>query len=585
MTRALFSQMLCLAWLCASALAADVAVRAQLSQRVAEVGASVQLQVEINGARGDVMPPEVDVEGLQIAYAFPSTSQRVQMINGQITSERSTTHVFEVVPKREGEFTIPALVVTVDGRAYKTEPVALKVQKRGAGADDATKEAKVTAAIEVKKKSVFVGEAVPVEVRLSAEGQMRIEEVPNAPALSGDGFTIQKFPRFTQQQTTSGGMVIAFRTAMTATKAGKLTIGPCDIPFVARVARQRANRSKSLFDQFFPRDFTNPLSSESRRFDATAEAVEIEVKPLPVEGRPRDFSGAVGQFQFEGDGSPSTVKLGEPLTMRLRVTGEGNFDRVQAPTLVDADGWKAYEASEKFEAGNELKTTGTKAFEIPVVPEAKHRQMPQFQFSFFDPAAEKYVTLRSKPDALVVQGEPLVAPPARAAESPSAAATPAPAAAADIAGLRYEEGPRRTFAPIFERPVFWIAHGFAALFALGFVAARGLRRDPAKARIAALRSERDELWRALRGGGDDFHERAARFVQVEAAIVGDVEAVSVDAPVANRVLNADAETAAAIDAIFDGRAARLYAGGAAVAPVSAADSERVLRVLDKLWRR
>ncbi len=574
------------AWLALGAFgrAAEVSVGAKLSHRVAESGVAVQLQVEISGASGDVNPPDVQVDGLDVKFAFPSSSHRVQIVNGQITNERSTTLVYEVMPKREGDFTIPALQVAVNGRIYKTEPVALKVQKPGAAAGgDAPPSA--VAEIEVKRNKVYLGEVIPVEVRLVVDVRMRAQ-LENAPELNGDGFTVQKFPRFTESRDVRDGhevAVVSFRSAMTPTKAGKLTIGPCEIPYIGQVARAKRNVRRSLFDQFFDDDFFNPLNSERRRFVAKAEAVELDVKPFPVEGRPKDFTGAVGQFAFDAAGSPSTVKLGEPVTMRLVVSGDGNFDRVQAPALVSADGWKTYDAAEKFEPSNEMRTSGTKTFEMPVVPEAKHREMPQFQFSFFDPQTEKYVTLRSTPAPLVVQGEPLVAPAQPAPATPAPDATPIPRN--DIAGIRYEEGRRRTFAPIHTQRGFWVAQGLAALVALGLVSSRWLRPDPAKARGAALRRERDELWSRLRGEEGEFYELAAKVVQVETALVGGVEPGSVDAAVAKRFLQAGDGAAAEIDAIFDARAERLYAGGAVAAAVPSAERERVLRALEGIRRR
>jgi hypothetical protein len=578
----------CIVWFASSALAltSEVSVRAQLSQHTAEVGSQVQLQVEVNGARSEA-PPEIEVDGLDVQYVGPSTSHRVELINGQMKSETQTTHVFQIVPKREGNFTIPALPVTVDGRVYKTQPVALKVQKGSAPADAQGGEMKAFAEIDVKKKSAYVGEIVPVEMRLLVDARVRVEDVTNVPELTGDDFTMQRSPRRTQERETRNGQdynVIVFRTAMTPTKAGKLTIGPCELPFIAQVTRPKRARSRSLFDSFFGEDFFDPFNSERRRFDAKAAAIEFEVKPLPVEGRPKDFSGAIGRFQFEAEGSPDRVKVGEPVTMKMRVTGDGNFDRVQAPMLVNPAGWKAYDASAKFDANDELKTSGTKTFEMPVVPEAKHEQMPQFAFSFFDPGLEKYVTLRSKPAPLFVQGEPLVAPAA-----PATTPVPAPAAtvATDIAGLRYDAGPTRTFSPIYTRAGFWLAQGLAGLAALTLCANRWLRREPAKVRVAALRRERDELWRRLRSGGEsaDFYEQAAKLVQIETALAGGVEPASVDALVARRLARPDAETASGIDAIFEARAERLYAGAGTVSTaVSAGERERVLKTLERFHR-
>ena len=113
--------------------AAEVSVKATLSHRSAEVGEPVQLQISIDGTSKSSNPPDVNVDGLEIRYFGPSSSQQIQMINGQITRQITTTHVYQVTANRTGEFTIPALAVEVDGRTYNTAPVALKVEKASGG--------------------------------------------------------------------------------------------------------------------------------------------------------------------------------------------------------------------------------------------------------------------------------------------------------------------------------------------------------------------------------------------------------------------------------------------------------------------
>jgi hypothetical protein len=562
--------------------AADVSVNAQLSHRAAEVGAAVQLQIEVkNGNRTD--PPDVSVEGLSIRYEGSPRSQRVEWINGRVSQEIQTTHIYQVTPKREGDFTIPAITVQVDGQTYRTQPVALKVQKGAPDAGNASGEAKAFAEIEVKNKSAYVGEAVPVEVRLYVDERARLEDVTHMPELTSDAFTTQKFPRFTTQKETRDGRsynVIVFRTVMTPSKAGKLTIGPCDIPFIAQKPRNRPKQRRSVFDSIFGNDdFFDPsgIFGERQRYNAQAPAIEFEVKPLPSEGRPRDFAGAVGQFHFEAESGARRVKVGEPITMKMRVTGEGNFDRVQAPALADAEGWQTYEASENFEPKDELKTSGTKTFEQQVVPEAVHTTLPRYMFSYFDPEQRKYVTLTSKGEPLTIEGAPA---PVAAVTSEPIAVTPAPAKAIeDIVGLQRELGARRDFIPLHRRAGFWIANGMAALAFAGLVGSRLLRTDPTKARAANLRHERDALLRGVRGGKEVW-ENAMRAVQIETALATGVDPACVDAEMARRV---HAKDAAAIDEIFEARGALVFAGGAS-SEVTTEQRARVVKTLEALCR-
>jgi len=586
------------AWLALGSLArGEVSVSARLSHRSTEVGSPVQLEVEVKGASSEVEPPEVKVDGLEVNYVGPSSSQRVEFVNGRVSTERSTTHVFRVVPQRAGELTVPPLWLVVDGRPYKTEPVVLKVDKAREPAAAGSGEARAFAEIVVRKKAAYVGEVLPVEVRFYLDMEAGFDGDMNVPSLGENGFTAQKFPQPQQQLETRGGReyrVIIFRTAVTPTKAGKLMLGPSEIPFVAQMpaadaqearGRRRNDPFGMLFDDFFSGRRRNPAA----RYVAKAAGVEIEVKPLPAEGRPKSFSGAVGNFQFAAEGSPAQVKMGEPVTMKLTVTGEGSFDRVQAPAIDDARGWKSYDPSEKFAPGDELKMSGTKVFEILVIPEEKHEWMPRFEFSYFDPVKAEYVTLRSRPEPLVVIGEPLATPAPAPAVSSSASATPTPVSAKrtmEIAGIHYEQGRRGTFAPIHRRSGFWIANGAAGLLALSLLTSRRWRRDAALVRVRMLRSERDELWRAIRGGRGEFFDRAARLVQVQTALVSGAEPAAVDASAAAKELRLEESAARDVAAIFDARAERVYAGDASASgSVPASERERFIAVLERLCGR
>ena len=178
------------------AYAAEVTARALVNPTVTEVGEPVQLQIEVENARGRIMTPEVSVDGLAINYRGSSQSQQMQMGTGGYSSVSKLSLNYEVVPRREGQFTIPAQTVVVDGKTLQTKPVVLKVQKGAGGqARGDSSPAKAFGEIELKQKNVYVGEAVPIEVRLFVEERARVGEVGGF-VLAGEGFTAQKFPKF-----------------------------------------------------------------------------------------------------------------------------------------------------------------------------------------------------------------------------------------------------------------------------------------------------------------------------------------------------------------------------------------------------
>jgi hypothetical protein len=568
---------------------AQVNVTATVSNPSPAAGEPVQLQLRCEGTSRAGQPPPVQVDGLDIRYLGPST--QMQIVNGAMSA--SVTHVYQVIAMRMGTFTIPAIELEIDGRRLRTAPVEMNVTAANpnAGQSGAPPMDKIGfAEITLPKTTAYVGEALPTEIRLfiDARVQSQIEQIPQ---LQGEGFTKSKLTEPRREMARRDGReynVITFRTAITPGKAGKIAIGPTEFSFLAQVPRAQRNRGRSLFDTFDDIFNSGPFTA-TQRMTARAGAVELEVKPLPVQGRPADFSDAVGDFRFAAEGSPATVKMGDPVTMRLRISGRGNFDRVAAPTLADAAGWRSYPPSQNFTAEDELAISGVKTFEMAVIPETAKSAMPVYAFSYFDPTAEKYVTLTSAPAPLTVQGAPPPPPPPVAKPADAAPAEPEqpppPAPSADILGLHYEIGTvRGSFEPLYARRGFLLAQLIPLALLLAMIARRFLHRSEDDRARAALVREKEALLRKLRGESAhaEFFDTAARVIQVETALATGRAAGSVDAGAACASRPLDRETAGAVSEIFNARAELRYAGGGSGnGSVSAAERERVLAAIGK----
>ncbi|MEI9998338.1 MAG: BatD family protein [Verrucomicrobiota bacterium] len=122
----------------------------------------------------------------------------------------------------------------------------------------------------------------------------------------------------------------------------------------------------------------------------------MHVHPLPVEGRPPHFTGAIGHFEVTGDAQPATVAVGEPVTLSFTVDGDGNFDYVRCPALADDPEWRTYTPSSRTNFRDEARTRGEKLFEQAVIPlKNGNVPLPACSFSYFDPTTKNYVTIRS----------------------------------------------------------------------------------------------------------------------------------------------------------------------------------------------
>ncbi len=526
-------------------------VSGALSSSTASVGEAVEyeLTVEGSGTLDEVPVPSVD--GLQFREA--GTNRQMSFINGNVTNRLIIT--FAVVPKREGKFTIPALEVRIGGQVLKTQPATLTVT-----AGETMKEAGDFAfgKISLPRKSLYVGEVAPMEVKLYLDATARWE-LRSMPTLSGDGFTTRPFSKPTERSMQLADKpynVVTFTTVITPGKAGKISVGPAPANLLVSRASRRAQRF-DIFSQGF---------GPAQELTVSAPAVDIDVKPLPVAGRPKDFSGAVGKFEFEASGTPHRVKVGEPVSMKLTIKGSGNFDRIGQPQLADPAGWTAYSAKDSFQ-GDSGATEGVKTFELPVTPTTNKAMMPVFSFSYFDPEAEKYVTLKSASEPLLVEGAPVASAPTpapSAGKAPEPAKEPAKPAVQDILPNLPDIGPASAaFGPSFSPAVFFSMMFAPVPVALAFIAWRRRRGNAKLARLAALRRERAALMAQVKGaaGRAEVFDAAVKALRVGLEIESGAQPGD-DAAALLGTRKLDPETEKSLQEILDARAELLYAGAA-----------------------
>jgi len=525
-------------------------VTAVLNSSEAALGETVHLEIRVTGARGAEAPEQIMVDGLEIRRT--GTSQRIEMNNLSLTS--SVIYDYTVMPLRAGRFTIPPQTIRVGNNSLRTPALTLNVADspgrssgarpaRGAGAASANN--LVFAELIVPSKTAYVGEIVPVQIRMGFDPRVRPRLI-EPPEITGQGFTAQKLQQSGENTETISGKlyeVVTYKTAIAAARAGKFEIGPVKakaqvvIPRRQSAPRSRPRSPFDLFDQDDPFSdpfFSNPFSQlgERREVEIKSEPVALEVKPLPPNAPP-SFSGAIGNFTMTTDAQPKRVQVGDPITVTTTISGRGNFDRVNAPVIEDERGWHKYPPSSKFKQDDEVGLSGTKTFEMVLSPNEKKQGLPLLAFSYFDPVKEQYVTVHSEPIPINVEGGAAVAQNAGAAQSaaptPSTAtARPPVPTATKQQDILYQltERPQgaESFAPIYTQRVFWAAQLIPLLALIGFAGwkIRRARIDNREAqRIAALRHETTDLMHKLHRNDvspREYYAEASRVVRLKAAL-------------------------------------------------------------------
>jgi len=585
-------------------------VTAVLNASEALVGETVQLEIRLKGARSADAPETIAVDGLEIRRT--GTSQRVEVNNFNLTS--SVIYSYTILPLRMGTFTIPPQTIRVGNSSLRTPELTLNVaaspsgqttQRRSGGSSTTGANQLVFAELVVPKKSAFVGEMVPAQVRLGFDPRAHPQLI-EPPEITGQGFTAQKLQQSGQNSETIGGRpyeVVVYRTAIAAARAGKFELGPVKAKAQVVVPQRRsAPRSRSPFDLFDMDDpfsdpfFSNPFGQfgERREVEITSEPVTLEVKPLP-QIAPTSFSGAIGNFSMTTDAKPKSVQVGDPITVTSTISGRGNFGRVNAPLVEDERGWHKYPPSSKFKQDDEVGISGAKTFETVLSPNEKRQSLPILAFSYFDPVKEQYVTLLSEPIAIAVQGG--AASAQNIATSRPAAANPAPEARPSViakpADILYQLTERpavaESFAPVYSRPLFWAAQLVPLLVFFGFVGwkIRQAKIDNREARrIAALQHEAAELMRKLHRGDAsprEYYVGASRLLRVKAALARNIDPNTVDAETAAETFGLNDDSRERLRRLFEQSDELQYSGAHnGSAKVSSENRRDVLELIENL---
>lgn len=359
-----------------------VSVSAGLSPAAVSVGQEGTYTITVNGAGvADSYPKKIKVDGVEVIFRRSGRSFRI--INGR--SVQRATLTYSVSAQKEGKFTIPAQAIGVGKGSYQTNSVVLTV-RRGL---PATIGEKPTLKIEVSKREIFVGEVIPVALVVEVPAGVQFRPMEH-PKFNPEGFAVKRFELPVPGVQRDGWGEYRYESSLSAISPGKLTLARAELAFSVSRPPQGTSRSP----------FTRGWSSQNYRMKT--EPVTFTVKPLPTDRMPSSFQGAVGQFTMKVTASPTELQVNDPLIIDSKITGIGNFDRLTAPKLSDSDGWKLQSPREYMENRSNGLQRGTTAFSQVVQPLRIFDALPALEFSYFDPVAERYVTLNSKPVPLTI---------------------------------------------------------------------------------------------------------------------------------------------------------------------------------------
>jgi len=422
---------------------------ASLDRDTITLGESATLSLAFEGAQPRNVPSP-QVAGLQITQA--GTSQNVSIINGAMSS--TVTVTFSVTPQRVGEFTIPVLAADVNGQQLSTAPLKLTVLKADAPAATAIASGNEIAFMKLSlpDKKIYVGQMLTAQLQVCLRDDVQNFGNFQFTGQPADGFTINKMVQGQQQRAQIGNRVytvIPLTFALTAVKSGALSLGP----FTASATLVLPSANNQGGDPFM-RQFFN--QGEQKQVSLATETLTAESLPLPAKNVPVDFNGAVGNYELAATVGPTNLAVGDPVTVRVQISGRGALDAIQLPDQSALQNFKIFPPTAKTEITDQLGLEGRKTFEEIVTPQNSDvRAWPQFSFSFFNPTDEKYHTLTQPAVPLIVRSAGATPLPTIAANKNS---TPENQTPQDILPIKENLGTLETKSvPLVAQPAFLTA--------------------------------------------------------------------------------------------------------------------------------
>jgi hypothetical protein len=401
--------LLFVAMLSSVARAGDLSLSAEVDRTTLTMNDTLTLQLTLSGGRGGGAQPQLPaIPGFRATFA--GQSQNINYMNGHVSSQVQFT--FALAPLSPGEHVIPAISMTVNGHPLSTQPIPVTVLSGAAPdpAGGAVRQDRVAnggrtlfVTTSLDKTVATVGEQRTLLFRFYSRAPLLSQPRYQPPDTTG--FLSEDLPPQRQYIATVQGVryqVIELATALFPTSPGKFTIGPAALE--CHVQDFQDPLGDGFFQNFFNQGKTLTLRSDP---------ILVTVRPVPEEGRPASFRGDVGNFQISAAFDKNSAQVHDPLTLTVTVSGEGNVKSLSQPPLPVTKEFKTYETLSSLNIDKkDGRLQGSKVFTTVMKPEVSgDLTFPMLSLSFFDPQANAFRTVSTKPLTLRVSpADPAAAP-------------------------------------------------------------------------------------------------------------------------------------------------------------------------------
>lgn len=408
-----------------------VSIETSISSSRVELGDQVTMELIISNAQGKISKPTIGTLDGFTAYS-QGHSQEISIVNGQMTSR--SVFSYSLMANSLGRKKIGPFEVVIGGKSFQVSPVEVEVVSSG-GAGGGTFQPTTTPSGPVQappsralptgnvsdkdifvqawldKDDVFVNEPILLTYTFYTRLSATYKGFDKEPVTKG--FWVEDFPpektiKRTEKIIDGSRYVVADvrKLILFPTDAGVFSFEPGTLSADVEI------REDDPFDHFFSsnifgrRNIPSSFMSQIVSKNLTVAPVQITVKALPEKGRPASFNGAVGNYLIESLIDKNEASVGDPITYRIRVWGEGNINTLQMPTFPKLDHFKIYDSSSSSNISKErFIVEGEKIVETVIVPKKPGKfSIPPVEFSYFDPKDSQYKVMKTDEQFLTITG-------------------------------------------------------------------------------------------------------------------------------------------------------------------------------------
>ena len=376
-------------------LLAQVQFEARVSKTTLGLNERLRIDFMMNVDGDNFMQPSFD--GFRI-IAGPSQQVSQSWVNGRSSFEK--IYSYYLIPNQKGALIIRQAAIEYNGQIYKTAPVRINVtaataQPRDPNDTQISADDNLYLVADVSKTNPYINEPITVVYKLYFSYNIGITNWRELNKPKYNDFWSQNID--IKQLVAQEGMfkgekyryVVLRKTVLYPQKSGKLAIEPLSLDIDVQLPTNQRN----MYGQVVVKEGNKKVSAGSKI---------ITVKALPEAGKPEDFSGAVGNFDFKVTPTKTDLKNGESLDLVVSVTGKGNMKLFSLPKPIVPNALEMYDAVHKEQVDTPLSgMVGKISDSYTIIPQYKgNYPIKPLRFSYFDLGSGKYKTL-SSPEIMI----------------------------------------------------------------------------------------------------------------------------------------------------------------------------------------